>query len=183
MKQKKTFKTLFILLAITLVFLPFVITFNNFFAFTIENTGFYRLIRETILPRQVKMAGVVLRLFKINVQVGMDTLYLTMGVKKTALRIGWNCTGWQSFLLFLISLIVGLQGDFTFSSKLICSLIGFLGTFLLNILRMVITAVGIFYISDIFGMVLHDYFAALMTVAWLGVFWWFSYSYVLEEKR
>jgi len=31
------------------------------------------------------------------------------------------------------------------------------------------------------GIVFHDYFSNLMTIAWLFVFWWFSYTHVLLE--
>ncbi|MFC1727800.1 GxxExxY protein, partial [Patescibacteria group bacterium] len=32
------------------------------------------------------------------------------------------------------------------------------------------------------AVVFHDYLAAIMTVIWLIVFWWFSFSFVLEDK-
>lgn len=182
MKEKRTFKTLFILLAVSLAIMPFVITFNNFFAAVVETTGFYQTIQNTLLPWEIRIVGVILEFFGIGVQVGGGTLYLAYGVRKEAVFIGWNCLGWQSFLLLIISLIVGFQGDFTFTSKLICTLIGFLGTFLLNILRIVVTTVLIFYLNKPFALVFHDYFAALVTVAWLGLFWWFSYRFVLEDK-
>ena len=183
MGEKKTFKTLFILLAITLAVLPFVTTFNSFLTALVESSRLYRLVQETILPWEVRMVGVVLQFLKIGVGAGVDTLYLTQGSKRVAVYVAWNCIGWQSLLLFLVSLVVGLQGDFTRFSKINVAAIGFLGIILLNIFRMVVVAVGIFYINDVFALVLHDYFAALLTIIWLIFFWWFSYSYILEEKR
>lgn len=181
MKEKKTFKTLFLLLAISLVILPFVTTFNSFLTSLVESTRVYRLIQQTILPWEVRVVGVVLQFLRIDVQVGADTLYLAQGVKKVAVYIAWNCLGWQSLLLFLVSLVIGFQGNFTRLSKITCATIGLLGVFLLNIFRLVVVAVGIFYINDLFALILHDYFAALTTIAWLFVFWWFAYVYVLEE--
>lgn len=183
MREKKTFKTLFILLAIALVALPFVTTFNSFLTTVVENTRLYRFVQETILPWEVRMTGVVLQFLRISVQAGPDTLYLVQGSQKVAVYIAWNCIGWQSLLLFLVSLAVGLQGDFTRFSKLMVITIGFFGIFLLNIFRLVTVAVGIFYINDLFALILHDYLAALVTIAWLFGFWWFAYSFVLEERK
>jgi len=181
-KQKQTFKIIFALLAILLVTLPFVTTFNSFLTSLVENTKAYRFIQQTILPWEIKIVGVVLQFLGIGVQAGQDTLYLTKAGKNVAVYIAWNCLGWQSLFLLIISLIVGLQGSFTLASKLICGAIGFLGIFLFNIFRMVVVAIGIFYINQIFALILHDYLTALMTILWLFVFWWFSYAFVLEER-
>lgn len=36
--------------------------------------------------------------------------------------------------------------------------------------------------ATIFALLIHDYFAAITTIAWLFFFWWFAYSFVLETK-
>jgi hypothetical protein len=59
--------------------------------------------------------------------------------------------------------------------------IGILGTFWLNILRMLLTVLLAVHTPAIFRVVFHDYLAAITTVIWLFGFWWFSYSFVLEE--
>lgn len=41
---------------------------------------------------------------------------------------------------------------------------------------------GIYYINSLFALVVYDYLVALMAVAWLFFFWWFSYAFVLEQK-
>jgi len=38
------------------------------------------------------------------------------------------------------------------------------------------------HLPAVFRVVYHDYLAAITTVIWLFFFWWFSYSFVLEEK-
>jgi hypothetical protein len=34
----------------------------------------------------------------------------------------------------------------------------------------------------LFAVVFHDYLAAIVTIVWLVVFWWFAYKFVLVEK-
>ena len=61
-------------------------------------------------------------------------------------------------------------------------MIGLLGTFLVNLLRIVFTVILLVVSRPLFAMVFHDYLAAIMTIIWLVIFWWFAYSFVLEEK-
>ena len=61
-------------------------------------------------------------------------------------------------------------------------MLGFTGTLLVNIFRMSIIAIGIYYVNSLAAQIVQDYFAAFLTLIWLIFFWWFSYAYVLEEK-
>lgn len=97
--------------------------------------------------------------------------------------ISWNCLGWQSLVIFAISLLTGLSGNFTRLSKLESILIGILGTFLLNLARIVVLVLGIVYANQFFAFVLHDYLMILAAILWLFLFWWFSYAFVLEKKE
>jgi len=66
---------------------------------------------------------------------GLETSVFPYGVivNGVDIRITWNCLGWQSFLLFFVSLLVGLKGPYTKISKLEAVIVGLLGTFLMNI--------------------------------------------------
>ena len=99
------------------------------------------------------------------------------------IQITWNCLGWQSFLLFFITLITGLKGKYSKVLVLEALGIGVLGTFWLNIFRMLFTVLLAVHAPAIFRIVFHDYLAAGTTVIWLFIFWWFSYKYILEEKN
>ena len=57
------------------------------------------------------------------------------------------------------------------------------GTFWLNIGRMLFTILLAVHAPPIFRIVFHDYLAAGTTVIWLFVFWWFAYSFILEERE
>ena len=96
--------------------------------------------------------------------------------------ITWNCLGWQSLVLLLVSLFVGLRGQYTKLSLLEVAGIGILGIFWLNIFRMVFTILLAVHAAPLFRIVFHDYLAAISTVIFLFGFWWFAYSYVLETK-
>lgn len=95
----------------------------------------------------------------------------------------WNCLGWQSLLLLVITLLSGLLGrNYTFWSKVETVAIGVLGTFLVNLFRLTFIVLLYNFATPIYFYVYHDYLAAIVTVIWLCFFWWFSYKFVLEEK-
>ena len=183
--QKQTFKLLLAGLAVMLVLLPFVTTFNSVLTEIVNKIGFYRTLQETIVPFESRLIVLVVRFLGVSAflaPVGeRASFYLLKGSQYFPVELQWNCLGWQSLLLLGISFLVGLSGNFTKLSKLECILIGLLGTFLLNIFRMVFITVGIYYVNTVFALLIHDYFAALTTIIWLFFFWWFSYSFVLEE--
>jgi len=57
-----------------------------------------------------------------------------------------------------------------------------MGTFFVNLFRLVFVTLLLAYSRPLFAVVYHDYLAAIVTIAWLFLFWWFSYSFVLENK-
>ncbi len=136
-------------------------------------------VQERIVPLEVKMVGVLVRPLGINYLAHQNG----MTVNGTYAGMTWNCLGWQSLLLFLITLLVGLRGNYTLGSKIEAVVIGLLGTFLVNLLRLVLIVLLLGYSRPIFAVVYHDYLAAVVTIFWLFAFWWFSYSYVLEERK
>lgn len=186
MNQKGTFKLLFAALAVMLALLPFVTTFNTVLTELINSIGLYRAIQERLVPWESSLIVTIVRWLGINAFVlpkeEIGAFVIQKGADFIPADLQWNCLGWQSLVLLVLSFIAGLQGNFTNLSRLECIAIGLLGTFLLNILRMVFITVGIYYVNTAFALLIHDYFAALTTIAWLFFFWWFSYAFVLETK-
>lgn len=180
MKQKRVFNIIFVLLAVMLVILPFMLSFNDLLTRIVESNKLYRGIQKTIVPIEIRMVG---------------TLVTPLGLKFTAYnnavlvngryaKVTWNCIGWQSLLLFIITLFFGLRtGRYTLGSKIETVLIGLIGVFLVNLLRITFTVILLGVSLPIFKIVFHDYLAAITTVIFLIGFWWFSYSFVLEEKK
>lgn len=187
MNQKQTFKLLLAGLAIMLVALPFVTTFNSVLTEVINSVGLYRAIQDRLVPLESSLIVVIVRGLGINAfllpKEEIGAFVIQKGNAYISADLQWNCLGWQSLVLLILSFMVGFQGNFTRLSKLECVLIGILGTFLLNILRIVFITVGIYYVNSVFALLIHDYFAAFVTVVWLFFFWWFSYSYVLEPSE
>src|SRR3989304_10472448 len=141
MDQKRTFKIVILGLTMLLVPLPFVTTFNSVLTELVNRIGFYRTIQDTIVPLESRFVVFIVRLFGVPAYLAnrgeTASFYLLKGKEYFPVQLQWNCLGWQSLLLLVISLVVGLQGNFTRFSRFECIFIGIVGTFLINILRVV----------------------------------------------
>ena len=60
--------------------------------------------------------------------------------------------------------------------------IGFLGTYLVNIFRLVAISLLAVSLGGLPTILVHEYLFTLIIVAWFFGFWWFAYSFVLETK-
>lgn len=183
MEEKSTFKLLFIVLSISLLLLPMVTTFNELLTRVVMEIKLYRLIQNFIVPFEAKMVVVVLRAIRIpafptptSVNIGKPT---TIGNNMT---LSWNCIGWQSFILLLITFATGLQGSYRLLGKIQTIIIGVLGTFLINIARISLVIVIAYHLSNLAAIIFHDYFSTLLIILWLFFFWWFAYGFVLEKE-
>jgi exosortase/archaeosortase family protein len=179
-KQKKTFMAILLGFSLVLAILPFIVTANELLTKIVEKNSLYGWIQEYIVPMEAKMMGAILLPF--GYEYGFSPSNSIIVVNGSNMGITWNCLGWQSFLLLFVSLIVGLRGRYRRWSMVEALIIGILGTFWLNIFRMLLTVLLAIHAPAIFRIVFHDYLAAITTVIWLFGFWWFSYSYVLEER-
>lgn len=186
MTQKDTFKMLFATFAIIMVLLPPLAALNAFLTGFLNNAGWYRPIQDYIVPWQARMVAVAISPFGIDSRVTpgsrLAAFYMIKDGALIPVDLSWNCLGWQSALLFFVSLVAGLRGAFSHLSRIKCVILGLLGTLLINIFRMSFIAIGIYYVNSVAAQIVHDYFAALLTLIWLIFFWWFSYSFVLETK-
>lgn len=179
--EKATFQVIFLSLAVLLIFLPFVTTFNEVLTRLVEKIYLYTFIEDYIVPYLSRLVGVVLIPFGLKVVGTASGLFLPD--KSLAIDIAWNCIGWQSLILVIITFFAGLQGQYRNYSKAQVILVGLLGTFLMNILRIssvVLVAVQFGYFPAV---IYHDYFSNLLIVLWLFLFWWFAYAYILEPSK
>jgi exosortase/archaeosortase family protein len=177
---KKIFGTIFIALSIILVILPFANTFNEFLTRIVENTPIYKFLEAYLVPYMSVILFVLLSHLP-----ALDVKAIPQGVvvNGTDVIVNWNCLGWQSYILFFASLLVGLQGgNFGKRSVVLAVSFGLSGTFLINIFRMVFTAALVGWWKGLFVILFHNYFAAFLTILWLFFFWWFAYKYILEER-
>lgn len=181
MSQKKLFQLIFALLAVSLMLLPFFVSFNNLLTQFVEKNRMYGWVQKRVVPVETRMVGTLVKPFGVDVKIVRKDILVVNGRRA---KVTWNCLGWQSFLLFLITLVFGLRGSrYTLSSKIETAVIGAISLYLINMLRMTLTVLLLAYARSIFKIVFHDYLAALVTIVFLLAFWWFAYRYVLEEKR
>jgi len=181
--ESLTYQHLLVVSAVAFLVLPFVTTFNDFLTRIVEGTGLYRFIQGMIVPTLVRMVGTVLRhFFGVQASISSTSVYLQGAGFPVEIYISWNCVGWQSLVLFLFTLVTGLQGPYTLRSKVKCLLLGAEGTFLVNLLRIVLSCLLAFHLGYLPAVIFHDYLGTLLLIAWLGTFWYFSFEMVLERK-
>lgn len=186
MRQKATFKKLLAGTAILLAVLPFVVTFSAVLTSLFNKIGAYVWLQEQIVPFEARLVAVLLRLVNIKgvVTPGAHFAMLLERPDQSYLPVvlSWNCLGWQSLVLLGLTLTTGLRGNWKLLSKVEMLILGILGTFLVNLFRIVGITTLMYYWNEVAARVIHDYVAALVALVWVFFFWWFSYSYVLEEK-
>lgn len=182
--QKQTFLSIFFILTLALMAMPFLTTFNDVLTRLIMKFDAYRVIEDVVVPAEVRMVGVIL--LPLGLQPAILGEYLALQGKDGLpflIEIVWNCVGWQSLLFFLLTGWIGLQGDrYTRGSKLKAWLIGLLGTFLVNLFRIAFVALVAYFFGQFPAILFHDYGSTLFVILWLFAYWWFAYAYVLEPK-
>jgi len=169
--------------AILVMILPFVTTFNEFLTRVVETTGLDRYLTDWVVPMEARMLAVILKLVGIPSMVSTTSVYLDKGGFYLPIYINWNCVGWQSFILYAITLITGIQGPFTRGSKVEAMVVGFLGTFLVNLLRIASVAVVAYWWGQLPAVIYHDYGGTLIILVWLFIYWWFSHGWLLEPME
>jgi len=181
--QKNNFQSIAVIAALVLITLPFVTTFNELLTKGIMSIQIYRVIQNWVVPGEVKIVAVILRAFGIFSKVSQSSIYLKKGSEELAVFISWNCIGWQSVILFAITLITGLQGPYTLKSKAETVTLGLLGTFLGNIFRVTLVTLFAYFFGQLPAIIFHDYGSTLMIILWLLVFWYGSYTFILEREK
>lgn len=174
------YRLLLIMGAILLIILPFITTFNEFLTRVVETIGLDRILADWVVPFEARMIAVLLEMVGIPTQVSPTTIYLNKGGLFLPVYISWNCVGWQSFILYAVTLITGLQGNYTRNSKIETGVVGFLGTFLMNLFRIASVAVVAYHFGHVPAVIYHDYGGTIIILLWLFFFWWFCHRWLLD---
>src|SRR3989344_4777976 len=106
MKQRRVFEFILLFLTITLLATPFFVTLNDLLTKIVEQFTLYKLLQEFVVPYQVQLVGFVVKPLIQNFEGYKDG----MVVNGQILRMNWNCLGWQSLILFIVSSFVGFSG-------------------------------------------------------------------------
>jgi len=173
------FSVLFMVTALLLMTMPFISTFNEFLTSLFLKWRLYRVLEEWVVPYQARVLAGLFGLFPVSVKATSEGVWLSGNF----LELQWNCLGWQSAVLLLASFLTGFQGKFTKTSRVEVILIGTLGTYLVNFMRMFIVGFFAVFVGKGAAGIFHDWFSLNLVLIWFFFFWWFSYSFVLEDKN
>lgn len=186
MEQKKIFKDILLVAVVILSILPVLVTFSALLTDIFEKMKWYESLQKYVVPVESRLVSVIIKSVKITSQVTPDRDDFSMVLIKDGslmpIKLEWNCLGWQSMILLAITLVTGLKGKYTLLSKIETVLIGILGTFLTNLFRMAFIVTLAYYWNSFAALIIHDYFASFIALIWMIFFWWFSYTFVLDEK-
>ncbi len=169
------------LLAVTaaiLLVLPFVTTFNDFLTAGALHLGVSGPL-QAVVPTEVRMVVGVLTLIGVSAAAHSSEIVLHTNGYAQPLFISWNCIGWQSLALFLLSLVTGLRGGYPLASRLQVVLLGVGGTFFVNLIRIAAVCLIAASAGQVPAIVFHDYGGTLMVIAWLFAFWALAYRWIL----
>lgn len=181
---KKVLVRVVILVVLVLLILPFWTTFQDALTRLIMRIELYKSLQNIIVPYELRIVGTLLTLGGLPIKVGNAYIEWTKAAGgNEVIYLAWNCVGWQTLVLFVITLATGLSGRHTLISKGETLAIGILGTYLINMFRLALVVAVYFWVGRPLGIVFHDYFSNLLTLGWLFFFWWFGYSFVLEPKK
>ena len=176
---KSPFLPIFVIAALALMILPFLTTFNSLLTNILLKWKLYLFLQDFIVPYEAKMTASILAFFPVSVKAVKTGLWLN----GSFVELQWNCLGWQSVVLFLGTIFTGFQGNFTKISRFEVVTIGLLGTYFINVIRILIVvflaAFGAYGPAVFF----HDYLSLIMIILWFFGLWWFAYSFVLEERK
>ncbi len=176
-----TIQLIVIFACVILILMPFVTTFNEFITRIVMRIEAYKIIQNQIVPYEARVVTGFLQAIGIEAQASMTRINMMRGDTPIDVFISWNCIGWQSFVLLIITMFVGLKGPFTTASKIEVVLIGILGTILLGLFRISFIALIAYYFGELSAVIFHDYVSTIMIIIWLITFWIFAQQFLLHH--
>ena len=179
-RGRDTYQMILLLSAVTLLLLPFVTTLNEFMTAMVMRMHLDGALREWIVPVEARMVAALLAPLGVDVSVSSTSIYIGGGDFPLPVFISWNCVGWQSLILFALTVKTGLQGRYTLASQLRALTLGILGIIWINLLRIAGITLMAYYFGRLPAVLAHDYGGTLMTIVWLAAFWYFAINYILE---
>jgi exosortase/archaeosortase family protein len=173
--------TLIALTCALLMLLPLVTTFDELLTAWAMQLGANSPL-QAVVPAEARMVVTLLGLVGVNAAASGSHLVVwdTSGTMHT-LFISWNCIGWQSLILFGVSLLTGLRPGHTWEMRAQVVLIGIAGTMLLNLARVATVALIAATVGVAPAVFFHDYGGTLLFVGFLFAFWAFAQRWILSS--
>src|SRR3989475_10322590 len=133
--------TLIAIACALLMVLPLVTTFDDLLTVWALQLGAGNPL-QTIVPVEARMVVSVLGIVGVHAAAsGSQIVVWDPRGSMHALRISWNCIGWQSLILLAVSFMSGLRRAHPLEARAQIVIIGVAGTMLLNLLRVAAVAV------------------------------------------
>ena len=163
-----------------LLALPFVTSYNDLLTAAGMRIGVAGPL-QAVSPLEARMVVALLRLIGAHAAAAGSELVVWGPGGPTNLFISWNCIGWQSLVLLGLSLIAGLRGGSREAGAQVIA-IGFLGTLLVNVLRVTAVCLLAATAGRWPAVVFHDYAGTLLTIGWLFAFWAAVQRWLLVDR-
>lgn len=174
--------TLIALTCALLMLLPLVTTFDDLLSSWAMQFGANNPL-QTIVPAEARMVVSMLSVIGVHAAASGSHLVVWDGAGAMhVLFISWNCIGWQSLILFGVSLISGLRGGHSFEARAQVVCIGVAGTMLLNLLRVAAVALIAATLGVAPAILFHDYGGTILFVGFLFAFWMFAQRWILGPQ-
>ena len=191
------FHSTFGLIDMIIVFCAVVTAFYGFRAFKLfwvpATYGVVLLLGyqlENILPNFVAlqnwMAEVMassMRLLGVTATVSGHIVYLTSKSSVIGLNVEGDCTGIQGILAFgMLSTMAVLDVKTKMSRIVPLLVLGFVGAFLTNIVRLFGVFVSFEYLGIAIGTDVHVYLGYLLFIVWVMIFWSLAFRYLVPKS-
>ena len=164
-----------------LMVLPLVTTFDDLLSGWALQLGANNPL-QSIVPVESRMVVGLLSAIGIHsAAAGSHMVVWDRAGSMHVLLISWNCIGWQSLILLLVSFISGLRGRHPLESRVQVVIIGVAGTMLLNLLRVAAVAALAATWGQTPAILFHDYGGTVLVVGWLFGFWMFVQRFLELE--
>ena len=173
--------TLIALTCALLMVLPLVTTFDELLTTWAMQLGANNPL-QAVVPAESRMVVSLLALVGIHAAAaGSHIVVWDSSGSMHTLFISWNCIGWQSLILFGVSLISGLRGTQSLESRIQVICIGVAGTMLLNLVRVAAVAAIAATVGVAPAVLFHDYGGTILFVGFLFAFWAFAQRWILDS--
>ena len=136
------------------------------------------------MPHYLALIVAILNGLGISATHYSNVIVLYTAEGPLSLGFAWACLGVHSTLIFLIMLVVTLlEESVDLRTKLVWGVAGVFGTFLMNVIRLVIIFVADFFYGASVGGKLHYFIGYVLFTLWLAIFFYsFSKKQVLSNK-
>jgi exosortase/archaeosortase family protein len=106
-----------------------------------------------------------------GVDPSLPSLSIIMGGKTASATIAWACAGVQSLLLYMLIILVFFKkADISAFRKLTYFIIGLIGTFFVNVFRVISILVIMLNSGNDAGMIFHNTYGEIYSVVWIFLF-------------